>query len=133
MAAAAGDSLLRSCSAAASSTSGRVSCQRAPRPQQLVAGQPATVYYNRLRSGAGLQESPNVRLHYGWSGWGGAATTDMRPAPVHRDWRMDWWSARVDVPRDATDMQFVFGDGHERWDNNGARGADRPARAPPLV
>lgn len=91
-------------------------------PKNLVAGEAATMYFNRVRAANGLAQSPNIKMMYGFNGWHESGTGQLLPSNLHRDWQMDWWSTRIVMPKDAQDFQFVFNDGGHKWDNN--NGAD---------
>ncbi|KAG2497276.1 hypothetical protein HYH03_004860 [Edaphochlamys debaryana] len=88
-------------------------------PEVLVAGQPAALYVNRRRLQNGLSENPNVRVRLGFSGWScGGQELHLKPTNLWRAEDLDWWSAHLTVPEDATDLAFVVTDGHGLWDNN---------------
>ncbi len=52
-------------------------------PENLIAGAPARVFFNRKRSWA-FADKPNCKIHYGWNGWSdkvlenGAARADFK-------------------------------------------------------
>ncbi|GLC43975.1 hypothetical protein PLESTB_000215900 [Pleodorina starrii] len=87
-------------------------------PEVLVAGEPAVLYVNRRRV-RGLETNPNLRLHFGFNGWQLAGQEAcLKPTSLWRGEHIDWWSATMTIPPDATDLSFALTDGHGTWDNN---------------
>ncbi len=86
-------------------------------PDPAVAGQNVTIHYDP--AGGPLAGASDVYLHYGFNGWGSTISPD--PA-------MTWntgdavWEITVMVQSSATQLDMVFHDGADTWDNNG--GAD---------
>ncbi|MCK4660946.1 MAG: hypothetical protein KAV82_15605, partial [Phycisphaerae bacterium] len=86
-------------------------------PDPAVAGQNVTIHYDP--AGGPLAGASDVYLHYGFNGWGSTISPD--PA-------MTWntgdavWEITVMVQSSATQLDMVFNDGADTWDNNG--GAD---------
>ncbi|MGD8453564.1 MAG: carbohydrate-binding protein [Phycisphaerae bacterium] len=86
-----------------------------PDPPQ--AGSPVTIQYDA--TGRPLAGAAQVYLHYGFNGWNPV----MSPDPL-----MSWseaaqaWVVTVSVASTATQLDFVFHDGNNNWENN--NGAD---------
>jgi enterochelin esterase-like enzyme len=98
-------------------------------PGLLVAGAPATVYYNRSRSNAALAAGEGLMMHFGFDGWSTAhapaAPLVLSPAEgLPRGPRADWWCGTLaELPETALEINFVFSDRQAAvWDNAG--GAD---------
>jgi len=84
-------------------------------PPEPAAGHPVTVSYNP--SGRWLDGSPAVNIHRGHNFWTGVTDNPMVWNPAE-----NLWEVSFTVPADAHNIQFVFNDGADTWDNNG--GAD---------
>ncbi|MFH1313700.1 MAG: C1 family peptidase [Candidatus Eisenbacteria bacterium] len=84
-------------------------------PEDPVAGDPVTVFYNP--SGRWLDGTPTAVIHRGHNDWKGVTEDPM-------SWNAgeSAWEVTFPAPPDAHNIQFVFYDGDETWDNNG--GAD---------
>ena len=97
-------------------------------PRELVAGAPASIYFNRARSAAGLVDSVGLKMHYGVDGWAGGPAgpaVDLQAAGLPDG---DWWRGRIPaLPAASSELNFVFSDSAGSvWDN--ANGADYSAR-----
>jgi hypothetical protein len=64
-----------------------------------------------------LANAPLVRLHYGFNGWTNVSSPDPAMTLVNGKWVIT-----VPVQTDATQLDLVFNNGSNTWDNNG--GAD---------
>ena len=79
----------------------------------VVAGQTVTVQYDP--AGRVLDGTGQVYLHYGFDGW----DPTISPDPA-----MTWnsaesvWEVTIDVPTDVLQLDVVFTDGYDTWDNN---------------
>lgn len=99
-------------------------------PTRPCAGKPAALFFNRARSDA-LRDSSGVpQVNIGFNEWRAEGTQDvqMRPAP----WlglRGDWWVAPFKVTATAYEMNFVFSNGTDAWDNNGGNNFYQKVRA----
>jgi enterochelin esterase-like enzyme len=97
-------------------------------PRELVAGAPASIYFNRARSADGLVDSVGLKMHYGVDGWAGGPAgpaVDLQAAGLPDG---DWWRGRIPpLPASSSELNFVFSDAAgAAWDN--ANGADYSAR-----
>jgi hypothetical protein len=82
-------------------------------PDPVQAGQDVTVEYN---ANAGpLAGASQVFLHYGFNGW----STVISPDPAMQDPDADGvWELTVPVSPAAGELNIVFNDGQNNWDNN---------------
>ena len=90
-------------------------------PEKLVPGAKAKVYMDKMRSLAGLAESPVVNFVCGFNEW----AIGNQTVPLKCNWNLDgidWWTGEFEVPETAVEMNFSFSDGVEGadgiWDNN---------------
>ncbi|CAG9465646.1 unnamed protein product [Pedinophyceae sp. YPF-701] len=90
----------------------------------LVAGEPATFYYNAQNRP--LHGKPDATLQLGFNGWQNltkiplkkaAAPPKGAPASATKD--AQWWTCAVKVPKDAALANFVLFSEDNTWDNNG--------------
>ncbi|MDP4146616.1 MAG: carbohydrate-binding protein [Bacillota bacterium] len=80
-------------------------------PKDPAAGSQVTVYY--YSGGRPLQNSSNLRIHWGYDGWKGTTDTAMTPAGNY------YWKAVLTVPSSAANtLDFSFTDGTTIDDNN---------------
>lgn len=89
-------------------------------PAKPVAGEPLTIYFNRVRSEA-LRTRGTIQLKGGYNDWEvEMPSLRFAPAPnVVRDGGQDWWCARIDaVPRDTYNLSFVLTDTQGAFENN---------------
>ncbi len=86
-------------------------------PFTPIAGEPVTVYYDA--SGRPLGSAAEVNIHYGYNrveeNW-----TTLPGMPMTKSG--DIWSYTYTVPAEATEINIVFNNNNDGWDNNG--GAD---------
>ncbi|MBS7531896.1 hypothetical protein IC619_015595 [Hazenella sp. IB182353] len=76
----------------------------------LKRGQELKVYYK-----GALQNESNLILHWGNNEWHDVTQTSMRK-------RSDgFWEAAIQIPTDANQLNFVFWNGNQSWDNNKGR------------
>jgi hypothetical protein len=99
-------------------------------PRELVAGAPASIYFNRALSATEILESEGLKMHYGVDGWAGGPAgpaVELLPAGLPEG-EGDWWRGRIPpLPAAASELNFVFSDdAGAAWDN--ANGADYSAR-----
>ena len=94
---------------------------RPPRP----TGRRARVFVDRGWSPA-LKDKPRAVVKPSFNDWKiPAPSLELRPSGLHNATGTEWWSADLDVPSDAYELEFVLNDGGQAWDNNNkVRGAD---------
>jgi len=86
-------------------------------PETPVAGQPVTIAYDP--AGGPLSTTGPIFLHYGFNDW----STVIAPDPAMTDANADGiWEITVNIPASATQLDMVFNNGANVWDNN--NGAD---------
>lgn len=83
-------------------------------PAPPVAGESVTVQYNP--AGRVLASANPIYIHLGWNGWSPIVSPD--PAMTFNA-ASNWWEYTTIVPADATQLNCVFTDGNNNWDNNG--------------
>ena len=81
-------------------------------PDPVQAGQQATVSYNP--AGRPLEDATEVFLHAGFNIWAVMIEPDVSMTEFGGIWR-----ATINVPTHAWQLDLVFNDGAETWDNNG--------------
>ena len=86
-------------------------------PAPLVAGNAVTIQY--VATGRNLASANSVYIHLGWNHWNPPVSPD---AAMTFNSASNWWQYTVPVPANATNLNCVFNDGQNNWDNNG--GAD---------
>ena len=70
-----------------------------------------------------LRGRPSANLMFGFNKWelkpeGGADTVALTPTSITRAQGSDFWSARVRIPQDAYELNFVLNDGQGAFENN---------------
>lgn len=89
-------------------------------PTDLTAGAKAVLYYNKAQSQV-LQHRPHVQLHAKFNNWevdmGDSDRVDMVASGVQGP-GMDLVRAEFDVPHDAYELNFIFSDKEDMYDNN---------------
>ncbi len=83
-------------------------------PTNPVAGQSMTVTYGNAGT---LYSAAQLKIHLGQNTWQGVTDYNMTLFPAENCWKYTFT-----VPTDATQVDFVFTDGLNHWDNNS--GAD---------
>lgn len=97
-------------------------------PEKPVAGATCAFYFNRAQSEA-LRDRPRIQLHVRYNNWeldpaedekgGQLDRLDLTPAAsIPRGDGTDFWSAVIKVPKEAYEMNFIFGDAEGVYDNN---------------
>ncbi|MDK2970352.1 MAG: hypothetical protein PWP23_107 [Candidatus Sumerlaeota bacterium] len=81
-------------------------------PQPPVRGENATITYDA--TGRALQGATQVNIHLGQNNWDSVVTPD----PAMTSQGSNTWTHTFTVAQDATQIDFVFNDGAETWDNN---------------
>jgi glycosidase len=79
-------------------------------PNPLVAGQQATIRY--FPAARVLSQAQQVGIHRGQDGWNSVTSHPMTKMG-------DFWTTTFIVPNGAEELNFVFNDGADIWDNNG--------------
>jgi hypothetical protein len=82
-------------------------------PEPLVAGRQVSVRYDP--AGGPIQTAATVYIHIGHDGWVEGTITDL---PMSRDPASGHWTITLTMPTDRSQLDFVFHDGQEGWDNN---------------
>jgi len=78
-------------------------------PEKLKAGQPGAIYMNRKRSLSGLADKDPIVMFCGFNSWSsGNVSAEMSRAPMPQYDDIDWWTAKVNVPDDAFDLNLAF-------------------------
>lgn len=80
-------------------------------PYPVVSGQDVTVRYDP--AGRVLDGTPQVFIHFGFNEWSPTNPTDPPMTFVNGAWEYT-----ISVPGDATQLDVVFNDGFNTWDNN---------------
>jgi len=86
-------------------------------PSTVTQGGTVNIYYNTI-NGTLPDDASQVLIHLGFNGWTNVGDYQMT---LQGD---EWWSYHLDVPEDASMIDFVFQDGQGNWDNNGGQGID---------
>ncbi|MEM9064999.1 MAG: GC-type dockerin domain-anchored protein [Planctomycetota bacterium] len=86
-------------------------------PEQPNAGDTVTLFYDA--TGGPLESVPTVYAHIGFNGWDPVFSPDQ---PMTFDNADERWEISIDLPFSASQLDAVFNDGANTWDNNG--GAD---------
>ena len=77
-----------------------------------------------------LKAKPRAALKLGFNDWKlPSPPLELRPSGLRNAAGAEWWSADLEVPADAYELEFVLHDGGQAWDNNNKASA----RGPPLV
>jgi hypothetical protein len=82
-------------------------------PTNPVAGNPVTIQY--VAAGRNLSAAANIYIHLGWNNWNPTLNPD--PAMTFNA-ASNWWQYTATNPPNATNLNCVFNDGHNNWDNN---------------
>ncbi|USN99011.1 MAG: hypothetical protein H6810_12820 [Phycisphaeraceae bacterium] len=82
-------------------------------PDPAIAGQSVTVDYDA--SGGPLAGAPSVLMHYGFNNWNPVISPDAAMSDTDGD---GVWTVTVPVQGSATQLDLVFNDGNNNWDNN---------------
>jgi len=89
-------------------------------PSELVAGAKAVMYFNKAQSEV-LRHRPNVQLHAKFNHWeldmGISDRVDMEASGVRKE-GADFVKAEFVVPKEAFEINFIFSDQGEVYDNN---------------
>ena len=89
-------------------------------PSELVAGAKAVMYFNKAQSEV-LRHRPNVQLHAKFNHWeldmGSSDRIDMQTSGVRKE-GADFVKAEFVVPKEAFEINFIFSDQGEVYDNN---------------
>ena len=75
----------------------------------------ASVFIQFYPAGGNLASANLVRIHFGWSNWIPVVSPDV--AMVFNS-QSNCWQHTVAIPTDATQLDCVFNNGAETWDNN---------------
>jgi len=88
-------------------------------PENPAAGESAQVFFNRKQCDA-LRDRPQIVITYGFNNWEheGGSAVHLHPSEVDATDSMDWWSAALEIPEDAFELNFVFSDGEQCYENN---------------
>jgi hypothetical protein len=81
-------------------------------PEVPAAGELVTLYYDP--TGRWIEGAPACNIHRGHNGW-----TNVVDEPMTWDGAETAWMATFTIPAEAHNIQFVFNDGNDTWDNNG--------------
>ncbi|MFC1799617.1 C1 family peptidase [Candidatus Eisenbacteria bacterium] len=92
-------------------------------PPSPVAGDPVTVFYDP--AGRWLDGTPTSIIHRGHNGW-----TGVTEDPMVWNHGEEAWEVTFTVPADAHNIQFVFNNGTDTWDNNGGADWSLPVESP---
>ena len=82
-------------------------------PDPAIAGESVTIDYDS--AGGPLSSASQIYLHYGFDGWD--PVIDPDPAMTW-DANDSMWTITVPIPSSATQLDMVFNDGADNWDNN---------------
>ncbi|KAK9805611.1 hypothetical protein WJX72_007789 [[Myrmecia] bisecta] len=89
-------------------------------PEVPQAGEQAVIYFNRSASDI-LRYHARVQMHVKFNGWElegpNGSWIDLSPSSAAGG-PADWWAAKVDVPEEAFEMNYIFSDGEGTSDNN---------------
>ena len=89
-------------------------------PSSLVAGGKAVLYFNKTQSSI-LRDRPHIQLHAKFNNWeldsGATDRVDMTQVDVQID-GASYLKAELKIPSDAYEMNFIFSDKEELYDNN---------------
>lgn len=102
-----------------------------PVPSKLVAGAHAVLYFNRDQSLV-LKDRPHIHLHASFNHWelkGECERISMVPADVQVDDAF-FFKAELYIPEEAYEMNFIFSDGEEIYDNNNNENYLLPVEGP---
>jgi hypothetical protein len=80
-------------------------------PTPLVAGTSATIQYSP--AGGPIASATSVNIHLGWNGWNPVVSPDAAMTLVSNVWQYT-----VNIPLSATQLNCVFNNGNNTWDNN---------------
>ncbi|MGM0509015.1 MAG: hypothetical protein ACQERZ_07665 [Fusobacteriota bacterium] len=105
-------------------------------PEELVAGEMATIYFSDRRSKQirtarrkSKRRDPNISslpeqmyIHYGFNNWDPDHTIDEADDPkMTYDEEINYWKYEMKIPGYATEFDFVFKDEIDNWDTNWAK------------
>jgi starch synthase len=93
-------------------------------PETPVAGAKCAVYFNRAQSEV-LRDRPRVQLHVRYNNWELSPENDqperidLSPVgSIPRGDGTDFWVVDINIPTEAYEMNFIFGDAEGCYDNN---------------
>ncbi|KAL6763691.1 hypothetical protein V8C86DRAFT_192634 [Haematococcus lacustris] len=95
-------------------------------PEQPMAEEECIIMFNRLQSEA-LRVRPRIQMQYSFNTWsvkaeGGANfVVELSPAPMPRSEYSDFWWARIKIPANVYELNFVLSDGEGLYENNGGQ------------
>ena len=82
-------------------------------PQVMKSGHPSKIFLNRENSA--LVNEPDILMKGAFNKWKWKSFTEK----LHKtDLYGDWWSCEIHVPREAYEMDFVFFNGGNIYENN---------------
>lgn len=83
-------------------------------PALPIGGNPVTIQY--IAAGRALAGDSQIYLHLGWNNWNPVVSPD---AAMTFNSASNWWQYTTTVPTTATNLNCVFNNGDNVWDNNG--------------
>ncbi|WP_235587028.1 alpha-amylase family glycosyl hydrolase [Ferroacidibacillus organovorans] len=87
-------------------------------PYPLVAGQPATIYYD----GTLAPNASSIDMHWGYNGFTGVTDTAMTKQSNGS------FAATITIPANANEFNVVFHDQNNNWDNNSGNNYNVPVQ-----
>jgi len=93
-------------------------------PEQPVAGEDVVIYFNKSQSDA-LRSKSKVFIQFGFNHWEltpeGGSRVEFKPAGVASVDSSDFWMAKLSVPKDSFELNFILSDGQQGFENNSGK------------